>query len=99
MRPGRLVHGGRWMDWRSFPVQQHVQGEHAQHGVLEVRIVVHDDGHHADVRQQALGAPDHVGLGQPQLAGRVQAAIVHLVVVALGQELQFAIAPVMETKG
>lgn len=76
-----------------FPVQQHVQGEDAEHGVLEVRIVVHDDRHHADVRQQSLGATDHVGFGQPQLVFGVQTAIVHLVVVALGQELQLTVAP------
>lgn len=64
---------------------------------LKIGIVIHDNGHHADVRQQALGATDHVRFGEPQLAGRVQAAIVHLIVVALGQELELAVTPAEQT--
>lgn len=72
-------------------MQQHVQRQQAQNAVLQVRVLVHVDRDHADVRQEAPGPAHDVLLGEPQLAGRVQAPVVHRVVVALGQELDRAV--------
>ena len=46
---------------------EHVEPETGQHGVLELWILVHDDGHDAHVREEAPGSPDHVLLRQPIL--------------------------------
>ena len=70
---------------------EHVEAEAGEDGVLELGVLVHDDGDDADVGQEAPRPPHHVLARQPVLPGRVEAPVVHRVVVALGQELDAAV--------
>lgn len=54
---------------------------------LNLGIFVHEDRDDAHVRQEAPGPAHNVLFGQPQLVGCIQAPVVHVVIVALGQEL------------
>ena len=72
-------------------MDQDVEAEAGQDGVLELWILIHDDGDDADVGQESPGPAHHVLPLQPVLSGRVQASVVDGVVVALGQELDAAV--------
>ena len=72
-------------------MDEDVEAEASEDGVLELGVLVHDDGHDADVGEEAPRPPHHVLLGEPVLAGRVQSAVVHGVVVALREELDGAV--------
>ena len=41
-------------------MDEDVEAETGQDGVLELGVVVHDDRHDAHVGQEAAGTPDHV---------------------------------------
>lgn len=70
-----------------FAMQQHVESQDSENGVLQIRVLVHQDGDHSDVGQEPLRPAHNVLLREPHLSWRVQAPIVYRVVVALGQEL------------
>ena len=55
----------------SFPAGQHENAEQANECVLEVRVVIHDDGYHAHVRQVAHCASDDMFLVEPPLVCRI----------------------------
>lgn len=61
---------------------------------LNFWVFVHEDRNDAHVGQEAPSPANNVLFGQPQLIGRIQAPIVHIVVVALGEELDGAVLPV-----
>ena len=52
---------------RSLSAGEHKDAEEADQRVLEIRVVVHDDCDHANIRQVAHGAPDDVFLVEPTL--------------------------------
>jgi len=51
----------------SFSVYEHVKAEAGQHGVLELGVLVHDDGHDAHEGQEAARPANHVLAAQPIL--------------------------------
>jgi len=61
---------------------------------LNFGIFVHEDRDDAHIGQEAPGPAHNVLFGQPQLVGRVQTPVVHVVIVTLGQELDGTILPV-----
>ena len=63
----------------------HQEAEHTDEEVLDVRVVVHDDGHPTHVGQVAHRPPHDVLPVQPLLAGRVQHPVVPVIVVPLGE--------------
>ena len=50
-----------------FPVYEDVEPEAGEDRVLELGVLVHDDGDDADVGQEAPRPPHHVLAGQPVL--------------------------------
>ena len=50
-----------------FPVDEDVESEAGEDGVLELWVLVHDDGDDADVGEEAPGAANDVLLRQPVL--------------------------------
>ena len=50
-----------------FPVYEHVESEAGEDGVLELGVLVHDDGDDAHVRQEAPRPAHHVLAAQPVL--------------------------------
>ena len=68
-----------------------VDAQAEEDDALELGVLVHDDGDDSDVGEEASGAAHDVFAAQPELAGRVQAPVVHAIVVALGQELDGAV--------
>jgi len=72
-------------------VQEDDEANTAEESVLEVRVVSHEDGEHAEVRQETLDTADNVLGLDPHLAPvdvqvLVESTVVHVVVVALGQQ-------------
>ena len=41
-------------------MDEDIEAETGQDGVLELGVVVHDDRHDADIGEEAAGTPDHV---------------------------------------
>ena len=52
---------------RSLSAGEHKDAEETDQRVLEIRVVVHDDCDHANIRQVAHGTPDDVFLVEPTL--------------------------------
>ena len=75
---------------------QHIKSQAGQHGVLELGVVVHDDCDNSHVGQEPASSAHHVLPVQPELAGGVEAPVVHTVVVPLGQELDAAVLLLVE---
>ena len=50
-----------------FPVYEDVEAEAGEDGVLELGVLVHDDGDDAHVGQEATRPTHHVLAGQPVL--------------------------------
>lgn len=68
-------------------MQQHIHRQQPQNAVLQIRVLVHVNRDHSNVRQKAPSPAHNVLLGEPQLPRSVKTPIVDRVVIALGQEL------------
>ncbi len=53
--------------------------------IFEERVVVENDGDHAQITKGALRATQNILSLQPQLSWRIQPSVVHPIVVPLGQ--------------
>ena len=90
-------------------MDEHEEAKNSQDQIFQLRIIIHDNGHHSNVRKKAKivrehrierrkivrdspfrSADDILSL-QPQLSGRVEAAIVDVVVITFGQKLHITI--------
>jgi hypothetical protein len=54
-------------------------------------VVVHKNCHHANIGHESFGSSDYILASQPRLPWSLQAAVIHAVEVALGQELARAV--------
>jgi len=74
-----------------FSVNEDEEAETSEDGVFEFGIIVHQNCHDADVRDEATRPTNHVLLCEPKLARRIQSTIINGVVVSLREELEGAI--------
>lgn len=72
-------------------MEQDVDRQDAENGVFEVGVLVHENGYHSDVRQEAPRSSDDVLFREPKLPGGVKASIVDRVVVTFRQELHCSV--------
>eukprot|EP00981_Chlorochromonas_danica_P009256 scaffold2582_cov162-Ochromonas_danica.AAC.25 len=72
-------------------VREHKETHDAYENVLEDWIVIQDDSDHAQVAQGPPRAAQDVFPLQPKLSRRVEAAVVHAIVVALRQHLNLSV--------
>jgi hypothetical protein len=63
---------------RSFSASEDEDAEHADQQILDIRVIVHDDGDHSNPRKKRDGFPNDVPSIQKQLPGCIQTPIINL---------------------
>lgn len=67
--------------------------ESGENSNLEIRVVIHQDGHYSHVRDMSVCSSNNVPVLKPHLSFVVKASIMHVVVVSFGENQLLPVRP------